>query len=302
MKQHSARGVIFWLIENGRLTDDPVFTSTDKFKLMSSVILKKEENGLKEALKELSAVYLANKKEIVVFSCVILVLVANKYLSNSQSIISFLDFLDMTSLKNSAVKLMTSSKNSGLYSLIYWTLVLDICYLLIPAVIIKFYLKEDVKNYGLNFHIEKGFLNYYVAMMAFMLILVYWASTTDSFQAKYPYYQITSKKQLFPEFIMWELFYLSQFYCLEFFYRGFMVKGLKPKFGLMSIFIMDIPYCMIHFGKPLPETLGSVFAGLILGYISYNGKSIIPGVLMHITVALAMDTTALYQKGLFSIA
>ena len=31
---------------------------------------------------------------------------------------------------------------------------------------------------------------------------------------------------------------------------------------------MIVPYCMIHYGKPLPETLGAIGAGLILGTLA----------------------------------
>jgi membrane protease YdiL (CAAX protease family) len=126
-----------------------------------------------------------------------------------------------------------------------------------------------------------------------MIPLVFVFSQTDSFQNKYPFYKISSDKIFSAKFLIWEVVYCSQFFCLEFFFRGFMVSALKNRFGIFSIFIMTIPYCMIHFGKPLPETIGSVFAGLALGYLSYTGKSILPGFLMHITVALTMDFLSL---------
>ncbi len=56
---------------------------------------------------------------------------------------------------------------------------------------------------------------------------------------------------------------------------------------------MIVPYCMIHYGKPMPETLGAIGAGLILGTLAMRTKSIWGGVLIHIGVAMTMDVLAL---------
>ena len=49
---------------------------------------------------------------------------------------------------------------------------------------------------------------------------------------------------------------------------------------------MIVPYCMIHYGKPMPETLGAIVAGLILGTLAMRTRSIWGGVLIHIGVAI----------------
>jgi membrane protease YdiL (CAAX protease family) len=77
-----------------------------------------------------------------------------------------------------------------------------------------------------------------------------------------------------------------------------MVHGLKKRFGFYSIIIMTIPYCMIHFGKPMPETIAAIFAGLILGTFSMKSNSIWLGIAIHYSVAITMDLSALWQKGL----
>jgi membrane protease YdiL (CAAX protease family) len=60
---------------------------------------------------------------------------------------------------------------------------------------------------------------------------------------------------------------------------------------------MVVPYCMIHYGKPMPETLFAIVAGLVLGTLALRTKSIWLGVLIHISVALTMDILSLsHQK------
>jgi membrane protease YdiL (CAAX protease family) len=84
-----------------------------------------------------------------------------------------------------------------------------------------------------------------------------------------------------------------QFVSLEFFFRGFMLHGCRRRFGAYSIFAMTIPYCMIHYHKPLPETFSAIAAGVILGYMSLRTRSIWLGAALHIAVAWTMDAAAL---------
>ena len=72
-----------------------------------------------------------------------------------------------------------------------------------------------------------------------------------------------------------------------------MLHGLRRAFGANAIFVMIVPYCMIHYGKPMSETLGAIGAGIILGTIAMRTKSIWGGVMIHIGVATTMDVLAL---------
>jgi membrane protease YdiL (CAAX protease family) len=80
-----------------------------------------------------------------------------------------------------------------------------------------------------------------------------------------------------------------------------MIHGTKRALGVYSIFIAAVPYCMIHFGKPMLETLGAILAGLALGTLSLRTNSIWNGFLIHISIAYSMDLLSLWQKGKFSI-
>jgi membrane protease YdiL (CAAX protease family) len=133
-----------------------------------------------------------------------------------------------------------------------------------------------------------------------MIPLVLFFSTTSSFQQRYPFYELRPGEKTVPDFLLWEMLYFLQFFSLEFFFRGFLLHGLKNRFGFYSILVMTIPYCMIHFGKPMPETLGAIIAGLLLGVLSLKSRSILLGVAIHYSVALSMDLCALWQKGFWN--
>ena len=89
----------------------------------------------------------------------------------------------------------------------------------------------------------------------------------------------------------------SRAFALEFFFRGFMIHTLKYVVGAAAVPIMVIPYCMIHFPKPLPECLGAIPAGLVLGMLSLKTGRIWGGVLIHVAVAVTMDVLAAAKAG-----
>ena len=74
-----------------------------------------------------------------------------------------------------------------------------------------------------------------------------------------------------------------------------MVLGLKPSLGKASVLVMLAPYCMIHYYKPMPEALGWIGAGLILGTLSWRTGTRLYGWFLHYAVALSMDLLSLAQ-------
>jgi membrane protease YdiL (CAAX protease family) len=162
------------------------------------------------------------------------------------------------------------------------------------------FFKDKFSNYGLSIKGALKDYKIYLLLIGIMLPIVITASFTESFQHKYPFYKLQEGEGLFPRFFIWECLYLLQFFAVEFFFRGFMLHGNKQRFGFYSILVMTIPYCMIHFGKPLPETLAAIVAGLVLGVLSLKSNSIWLGVAIHFSVAITMDFCSLWQKGYFS--
>jgi membrane protease YdiL (CAAX protease family) len=166
-------------------------------------------------------------------------------------------------------------------------------YVLLPMLAILLMPGERIRDYFISF---KGFFKHlWIYLLLFGLILpaVIIASKTDSFSRTYPFFKYANLSWKY--FVMWELMYALQFISLEFFFRGFMLHGLRDRMGSAAIFVMIVPYCMIHYGKPLPETLGAIGAGLILGTLAMRTKSIWGGAAIHIGVALTMDWLAMGQ-------
>jgi uncharacterized protein len=180
---------------------------------------------------------------------------------------------------------------------IWWVSIIVFMYLIIPVLIIKLIFKQPLSDYGLRFkNIHKDY-PLYVLMLLIMFPVVYFASTTPAFQDRYPLFKPVTES-MFSLFFWWQIAYFIQFIAVEFFFRGFILHGLKSRFGFYSIFISMVPYCMVHFGKPFGETIAAIFAGVILGTLSLKSRSIILGIMIHYSIALMMDVFALYREGL----
>jgi uncharacterized protein len=165
-------------------------------------------------------------------------------------------------------------------------------FLIIPIFIIKLS-GGDLKNFG--FHTKDFFshLKIYIGFFILMLPLVYMASRQDSFRQVYPF--IPEASRSLSHFMIWEIGYVSQFFCLEFFFRGYLLYTLeKESHHWMAIATMVVPYAMIHFHKPMLETFGAIGAGLILGHFSLKYRSWLGGAILHSLVAVSMDSLSVF--------
>jgi membrane protease YdiL (CAAX protease family) len=163
-------------------------------------------------------------------------------------------------------------------------------YVVIPIAVILAMPGERVRDYYLGFSGFRSKLRVYLLLFLLILPVVIGASRFPEFQQIYPFYKWANRSAA--DFWAWEALYGLQFLSLEFFFRGFMLKALAPRFGSGAIFVMVVPYCLIHFGKAMPETLGAIVAGLVLGTLAMRTRSIWGGVLLHVSVAVTMDLLA----------
>jgi membrane protease YdiL (CAAX protease family) len=165
-------------------------------------------------------------------------------------------------------------------------------YLVVPLVAARL-MRMPLADLGLS---TKGFAKHawiYGVLYLAILPVVVGASFTPAFQATYPFYKLAARS--WTDFVAWELMYASTFLALEVFFRGFLLFPLKRALGAYAIFVMIVPYCMIHFHKPIAEVVGAIFAGIVLGTLAMVTRSVWCGVLIHISVAWTMDLCAMLQ-------
>ncbi len=180
-----------------------------------------------------------------------------------------------------------------LYGLCYWSFTRTLGYFVVPALLMLGWRRDRLRDFGLS---TKGFLQHawiYALFFGIVLVAVVVVSHTGEFANYYPFYHDAHRSWF--DFCLWELVYASQFFTLEFFFRGFLVFAGREAMGSGVIMAMVVPYCMIHFGKPWAEALAAILAGTVLGTLSLKTRSIWSGFLIHVTVAISMDMAALLQ-------
>jgi membrane protease YdiL (CAAX protease family) len=182
-----------------------------------------------------------------------------------------------------------------LYPWLYWAAFKLVNYGLLPALCIWFVLEQRLADHGLRFVREPRVWLLYAGMLVLVLPVTFIAAQSDAFLDTYPKYR--SAGQSWAGLLIWECAYGFQFLMLEFFFRGFVIFALARYIGSLAIFVMIVPYCMIHFGKPLAECLGSILAGVVLGTVALRTGSIYGGVVVHCGVAWSMDLFALARNG-----
>ena len=259
------------------------------------VTIDSESEQQRKQLSETSA----SKRIMVIFFVTALCLLLVNYLKYSSVYFGILAWLG-ESFWGGPRDLLLLLKQSDFYRLYghaWWGFVHLLGYALIPMMVVKWGFKQSIGDYGWQFGAVREHLKWYVFLAGLILIFLTFASFRPDFQTHYPFYHYAFRSWV--DFLGWELIYIIQFISLEFFFRGFIVNGLRPYFGSSAVYIMCLPYLMIHFPKPWLEASGAIFFGLFLGMLALRSRSIWGGVGVHVTIAVSMDVAALLQtKGL----
>lgn len=182
---------------------------------------------------------------------------------------------------------LLNDPNVNLYEYLYWFLGDFITLFVLTALIIKFVLKENLKDYGLKLGDFKIGLFLSLTFFIVMLPLVWIFSASPDFVEKYPH--LLSTRTNWNEFFIYESALLVYMSAWEFIWRGFMLFGLKEKFGYYSVLIQMIPFVILHNGKPAAETFGAIIGGIALGILAFRTSSIYYCIITHMGVMFSID-------------
>lgn len=184
-----------------------------------------------------------------------------------------------------------ASRFAELAGELWWASWHVVGYLIIPLCYIRYVMRQPLSNFGVRWGNTHKHLVWYSLLLGMILILIMLVSGRNDFLAHYPFYRLAHRSWF--DLLAWECMYITQFIVLEFFFRGFIVQGLRPAFGANAVFIMCLPYLMIHFPKPWLEATGALFFGIFLGVLAIRSGSIWGGVLVHVGIAVSMDLAVL---------
>jgi len=177
--------------------------------------------------------------------------------------------------------------NVYLYEYLYWFIGDFFTLFIMSIIIIKFVLKDSLKDYGLQIGELKSGLIFSFVFLIVMITLIWFISATPSFSEKYPH--LLSTRSSWEEFLVYELGMMIYMIGWEFIWRGYMLFGLKERFGYYSVLIQMIPFVILHNGKPVVETFGAIAGGIALGILALRTNSIFYCVITHTGVMFAID-------------
>ncbi len=158
--------------------------------------------------------------------------------------------------------------------------------------------KEKTGFYGLT---TPGNIKPYLILLLMVAPFIFIAAWQTSFTDYYPVYKTNSVSELWgwPSYLpmlIFEFIYGADFLNVELLFRGFFVIGIAQIMGKHSIMPMVAIYCFLHFGKPAGEAISSIFGGYIIGIIALHTHSLRGGIIIHVGIALLMETAAYFVK------
>jgi membrane protease YdiL (CAAX protease family) len=194
-----------------------------------------------------------------------------------------------------------SNSNYNIYEFAYWFAGDFISLFIIPFFIIKIILKEKINNYGISIGDYKAGIKLSALFLIIMIPLIWIISSEPIFVATYPL--LINARDSWTVFFIYECGLLFYLFAWEFIWRGFMLFGLKEKFGYYAVIIQMMPFVILHNGKAPIEVFGAILGGIALGILAYRTKSIYYCVITHAGIMFSIDfiSTLRYRAGEFGI-
>ncbi len=182
-----------------------------------------------------------------------------------------------------------------MHAQLFWALWKGVHFGVLPWLCMRFVLHRGLREHGLVWPRQAASWKLVALALVVMLPVTLLASRDASFAAAYP--KCPGAGDSMSRLVTWELAYAFQFLMVELFYRGFLLFALARSLGWLAIFVMVLPYAIIHMQKPFAECAGSIVTGIVLGAFALRTRSIAGGVVVHCAVGLCMDLGVLSAKG-----
>jgi|GEM_PF-991291 len=188
---------------------------------------------------------------------------------------------------------------------LYWFWMGPIVLFLVPLLVGRVVLGMRPAELGVQVGNWRSGLKWVFGIYACFLPVVVTVSFFGAFKKMYPlnhwvgdeaFKAITNQGGSLWPFLLFEVSYGLYFIGWEFFFRGFLGFGLFKSLGYYSVFVATIPFAVMHVGKPEPEALGNVMAGIFLGFFALKERSFLYGALLHALVAWTMDLLAITHR------
>ncbi|MFB6273965.1 MAG: lysostaphin resistance A-like protein [Salinibacter sp.] len=175
----------------------------------------------------------------------------------------------------------------GLASWGWWFSVQGVLGFVVPAAAWRFLFASDARELGLGLG-EWRFATVVAALYLPVVTVGTWIlSDGAAFQRQYPHYQPAALD--WSVFLFYEALFLFYWIGWEYLWRGFVLFGTAPTFGVHAIFVQALPFAALHVTKPWPEALLSIVGGIALGALVWRCRSFWIAVPIHAAQMMLLD-------------
>lgn len=161
---------------------------------------------------------------------------------------------------------------------------------ILPLVIVYFAFREPLKSYGLALgDWRRGLPVMVILLVLIAAVMIYPASQTEEMRQAFPFDK-GAADSIFLFLRLQVLRGLLFYSAWEFFFRGFMLFGLRKYCGdWIAICIQTVPSCLWHIGMPTGEIFSSIIAGILFGILAIRTRSILWVFLLHYFIGVVLD-------------
>jgi hypothetical protein len=167
----------------------------------------------------------------------------------------------------------------------------------LPLIMVYMLLDRNQSNRFYGLWINRFDPRPYLLLLGFAALGILIGGAFQDIQAHYPRYlevggpEFVAKHDIpsWLNVLIYEAAYGVNFISVEMFFRGFLIFAFSKYLGPYVVYPMIATYCFLHFGKPLTESVSSIFGGYILGVIAIHSRNIWGGVMLHVGLAWLME-------------
>lgn len=175
----------------------------------------------------------------------------------------------------------------GVLSWGWWFTMQGVTGFVLPVLILTVLFKRRPAEIGLGAGDWRFALTVAGLYLPLVIIGTWFLSGQASFRSVYPHYGPAALDWRF--FVAYELFYLFYWIGWEYLWRGFLLFGTAPVFGVHAVFVQMLPFAALHLNKPVPEALLSIAGAIALGALVWRCRSFWIAIPIHALQMLSLD-------------
>ena len=170
-----------------------------------------------------------------------------------------------------------------------------VLFLALPLWIVTRLMGEKAFDYGWGDGDRKAGMTFFLVGAPLVLAISWFTSARPEFQREYPLfaYSLNSfslRGGNIAFFALYQLAYLAFYMAWEFFFRGFLLFGLKPRLGAGGALLAQaVPSALLHYYKPGLELAAAFPGGIIFGLLALRCRSLKTVIALHWLLGFSLD-------------